>query len=96
MKWRAIGGWNGSEVGRRLTRIKVLRDEVVVALADRVQERLVDVAFAEPARRDLVKDTSECRRLLLDGHGVIRVLVAELLNCGRQMAEEDCIVAFRV
>ena len=51
--------------------------------------RLVHGAIAEAARRDLVHDARQRRALLLERHGVVHVLVAEVLDRGREVPEED-------
>jgi hypothetical protein len=65
---------------KKRTRVKVVREEVVVALADRIEQRFIHVRVAKEARGDLVKHVRERRALLLDRDGVVRVLVPEVLD----------------
>ena len=51
--------------------------------------RLVDTAIAEPTCCDLVEDARKGRALLLHRDGVVHVLVTEVLDRRRQVAEED-------
>ena len=59
-------------------------------VAHGVEQRLVHTAVAEAARRDLVYDAREWRALLVERHRVVHVLVAKVLDRGREVAEEDC------
>ena len=52
--------------------------------------RIVHGAVAEPAGRDLVEGLRERGALLLDRLRVVEVLVAEVLDRGREVPEEDC------
>lgn len=92
-------------------RVEVLGEEVIVVLADGVQQpemscvskqvarrkiprysRLVNGTVAKASSRDLAQRTRQVRRLLLNRHGVIRVLVAQILHRGRQMTEEEHVL----
>ena len=96
---------------KRHTRVKVLRQQIVIVLADSVEQpfqahiqsassthrtssqnrdvRLIDTPIAKPARSDLVDDPRQRRALLLERHGVVHVLVAQLLDGGREVPEEE-------
>ena len=51
--------------------------------------RLVDTTIAEAAGRDLREDTGKRRALLLNGQWVVHVLVAQILDSGREVTEEN-------
>ena len=53
--------------------------------------RLVDTTVAEAAGRDLGENLGEGGALLLDRLRVVEVLVAEVLDGGRQVSKEDCL-----
>ena len=52
--------------------------------------RLVGVTFTELSGGDLIQHVGEGGTLLLDGDGVVSVLVSEVRHGGSQMTEEDC------
>ena len=51
--------------------------------------RLIYAGIAEQASRDLVENTRELGRLLLERDRVIHVLVTEVFDVGRQVPKED-------
>ena len=51
--------------------------------------RLVYTTITEEARRNFVDDMRQLGALLLDGHRVVEMLVAQILDIRRQVAEED-------
>ena len=54
--------------------------------------RVVDTTVAEAAARDLIDDLCQGRALLLDRLRVVRVLVAQVLDRGREVPEEEDVV----
>lgn len=63
--------------------------------AARKDSRLVHPAVTEDAGRDGVEDVRQRGGLLLNRHGVVCVLVPQILNVGSQVPEEDCIIRRR-
>ena len=51
--------------------------------------RLIHATVTEATRRDLIQDARKRRALLLDRDRVVRVLVAEVLDSGGEVTEED-------
>ena len=55
-----------------------------------IEQRLINTIVAKQTSSDLVDDAGQPGRLLFEGHGVVHVLVAKVLDRGREVAEEDC------
>ena len=71
------------------TRVKVLSKQVVVVVADSVEERIVDAAVTETTPSDLVQNAGKLRALLFDRLRMVHVLVPQVLNGRSEVAEED-------
>lgn len=72
-----------------LTRIKVIREEVVVSLIDGIDEGLKDTSITESAGRNLIQHSGKSWRLLPDGYWVVAVAIAEAFDCGGEVTKED-------
>ena len=55
--------------------------------------RLIHPTIAEQPTRDQVDYFRERRAFLLDGNGVVHVLVAQILDSRCQVSEEDCTLS---
>jgi len=72
--------------------LEVFCEQVVVVVANGVQQRLVDLTVTKLPGGDLVQYMGEGRTLLLDGDGVVSVLVSEVFHGRSQMTEEEDVL----
>lgn len=77
------------DVADRVEQTIQLRQDLFPAVTPSGHSRLVDTAVAKAAGRDLVQHASESGTLLLDRLRVVHVLIAKILNRGREVAEEE-------
>lgn len=72
--------------------IEVVGEQVMIVVPDGVKKRLVDMAIAKAARTNLAEHIRKRRALLVDRDRVVHVLVADLLDVGREVAEEEHVL----
>ena len=86
-----ISEYSITDTGWEHTRIKVVGEQVVIALADGVKERLVHATVAEKATGDCIEHVREGRALLLDRHVVVRVLVTQIFDTVRSIFSHSSV-----
>lgn len=74
---------------RKRTRVEILREQVVIMVANSVEQRLIHVIVPKSSGSDLVDDAGQPGRLLFERDGVVHVLVPEVLDGRCQVSEED-------
>lgn len=85
----SASGSGGMQKQHVLTGVEVVGDEVVVAAADGVEEWLIDATIAEATLSNDLGDNGQSGRALLERSPGILVLVAETLDSGGKVTEEE-------